>query len=122
MRDQSAGLQGVDVDLRFRIELAGVNRSLQAANVHCGIVLFEDIIETTLRKTPVQRHLTALEPFDGDTATRLLALVAGTGRLAGSRTNAAADAFSVLPGTWIIGQLIELHVSLPCFSRGRNDA
>ena len=103
MRTPSRGLgnhagadQRRDVDRLLGVELASINGGLQTAKVHLDILLAEDVGETALRKTAVDRHLATFKAVDGHAGTRLLALVTATRRLAGSRTDAATDTLAVL--------------------------
>src|SRR6266404_5504873 len=73
----------------------------------------ENIVEAALRQAPVDRHLAALEAFDAHAGTRGLALAAAAGGLALARTNAAADAHALLARAGIVGDIAELHRSLP---------
>src|SRR6185503_14417616 len=94
---QACALQRVMVERALDIELACVDRLLDRADVHFGIIAGEDVVEAALRQPHVERHLTAFEAGDADTRARLGALLAATGGLAEPRTDAAAHAHASLP-------------------------
>ena len=78
-------------------ECNGIDRrtileAVQASDVHLGKGLCPDVLEAALRKTTVERHLTALKAA-ADTAagTGLLPLHAARRSLAHTRADAAAD-------------------------------
>ena len=108
-----AGTQkGGGINRLLGVELASINRGLQAAEVHLDILLAEDVGEATLRQTAMDRHLAALEAVDRHAGTCLLTLVTATRRLAGTRTDAASNALAVLGSTRIITDFVEFHHSL----------
>src|SRR5882724_11003426 len=90
---QHAGLdQRSNIYTRGRIELAGIDRRLDAAQVDLIVPFGERrVAKSALGQTPVERHLAALETLDADTGTRGLALAAAAAGLAGTGANAATD-------------------------------
>src|SRR3546814_4100007 len=80
------------IDRSLGVELLGVERLLDRAKVHLGIILGEDVVEAALRQPHVERHLAALEAGDRDALTALLALLAAPAGLALARADAASDA------------------------------
>src|ERR1039457_2004154 len=90
-RDQAVHREGIAFQL------------FQILEVDDRVLLFENISETALRQTAVQRHLAAFESAHNAVArdgTR--ALVAAGRRLAPAGTHTAADALFpvLLPGRW----------------------
>src|SRR3546814_17655956 len=79
------------IDRALGVELLGVERLLDRAKVHLGIILGEDVVEAALRQPHVERHLAALEAGDRDALTALLALLAAPAGLALARADAASD-------------------------------
>src|SRR5215470_15037894 len=79
---QDAGLdQRIDIDRGLGVELAGVDRLLQAAEIDLVELLAERLVEAALGQPAVQRHLAALKALHGDAGARLLALDAAPGGL-----------------------------------------
>src|SRR5208282_6532893 len=92
--DQSRGIDG-----RRRIELAGVDRLLQAPEIDLVEPARERrIFEPALGQAAMQRHLAALKPLDAHAGARGLALTAAAAGLALAGTDAAADALAGLAG------------------------
>src|ERR1700688_3011648 len=89
--DHTGGFQGNSVDRRLGVELAGIDRLLNAAEADLIIVLGKDVVEAALGQAAVERHLPALETFDGHPGARLLSLDAAPGGLALARADAATD-------------------------------
>jgi hypothetical protein len=107
------------VDRCLGVELAGVDRLLDRAEIHLGIILGEDVVEAALRDPHVERHLAALEAEDGHAGAALLALLAAAGGLAEPGADAAADADARLAGALIVARslsFMSLH-SLSLLSR-----
>src|SRR5512147_3252859 len=98
------------VERALGIELAGIDRLLDEAEVHLGIVLGEDVVEAALRDAHVERHLAAFEPGDRHAGTRLGALLAAARGLALARADATADAHAALAGALIVTEIVEFHV------------
>src|SRR5678816_4954140 len=73
---QARALQRLMVERALDIELSGIDRLLDRADVHLGIVLGEDVVEAALRQPHVERHLAAFEAVDADARAALLALLA----------------------------------------------
>src|SRR5438034_9212164 len=65
----------------------------------------------------MQRHLASFETLDAHARTRGLALAAAAGLLALARTDAAADAHTLLARAGVVGDIAELHRPSPCFLR-----
>src|SRR5215207_9441666 len=89
---KASHLQRVMVERALGVELAGIDRLLDRADVHLGIILGEDVVEAALRQPHVQRHLAAFETEDRHARTAGLALLATAGGLALARADAAPDA------------------------------
>ena len=101
--DETCLLQRCCVHRLLGIEAPGIDGRLQAAQVHHLEGLGKDVVvEATLGQAPMQRHLATLEALDGNTGTRLLALMAVTGGLALAGTDPAPDALAALGGTLIV--------------------
>src|SRR4029077_18322206 len=89
--------QGRGVDLAGRVERAGIDCFLDAAEIDLIELDREHrVLEAALRQAAVQRHLTALKPFDAHAGARGLALAAAAAGLALAGTDAAADALARL--------------------------
>jgi hypothetical protein len=74
----------------------GLAQRGQAVEVHDVIFLAENVGESALRNTAVERHLAAFKSADQARAgARPLAFVAAGGGLAHARTHAASDALLV---------------------------
>ena len=108
-RARPARLQRVMVERALDIELAGIDRLLDRADVHLGIVLGEDVVEAALRQPHVERHLAALEAGDRHARARLGALLAAPGGLAEARADAAADAHAALARALVVPEFVEFH-------------
>src|SRR6476469_9406231 len=106
---EAGGLERVMVERALAIELAGIDRLLDRADVHFGEVLGEDVVEAALRQPHVERHLTAFEAGDADTRACLGALLATAGGLAEAGTDTAADADAALARALVILEFVELH-------------
>src|SRR6476661_5134369 len=113
---EAGGLERVMVERALAIELAGIDRLLDRADVHFGEVFGEDVVEAALRQPHVERHLAALEAGDADARARLGALLAAAGGLAESRADAAADAHAALPRALVIPEFVEFHVPALAFA------
>src|SRR5688500_13670339 len=98
------------IDHALGLELASVERLLDRAEVHLGIILGEDVVEAALRQPHVERHLAALEAGDRYARARLGALLAAAGGLAEAGADAATDADAGLAGTIIVPEIVEFHV------------
>src|SRR5579884_3216995 len=72
---EAGGLERAMVECALDVELAGVDRLLDRADVHLGIVAREDVVEAALRQPHVERHLAALEAVEADARARLGALL-----------------------------------------------
>src|SRR5436190_5210456 len=106
---EAGGLERAMVERALDVELAGIDRLLDRADVHLGIVAGEDVVEAALRQPHVERHLAALEAGDRHARARLGALLAATGGLAEPRADAAADADPALTGTLVVTKFVEFH-------------
>src|SRR3546814_2738593 len=98
------------IDRALGVELLGVERLLDRAKVHLGIILGEDVVEAALRQPHVERHLAALEAGDRDALTALLALLAAPAGLALARADAASDADFPVAGTFVVTDVVQFHV------------
>src|SRR3954453_17628716 len=92
--DDAGSLQSSRIDRCLRVQLAGIDGSLDACERYDDIVGCEDVGEATLRQATVEGHLTAFEAFNGNTRTGLLTLYTTTTGLAGARANTAAEALA----------------------------
>src|SRR5215470_7399250 len=70
--------QGLDVDRVVAVEHPTVDRRLDAIEIHHIELECENVVETALRQSPMQRHLPTLESLDAYTGARSLALAATT--------------------------------------------
>src|SRR5205085_2191138 len=76
------------LDQRFRVhgfldvDQLGIDRLLQAVEIDLGIFDAEDVVESALGQTAMQRHLAALKALDAHARTRGLALAAAAGLFA----------------------------------------
>src|SRR5207244_1914391 len=105
--------QGLGIHGRAGVELAGVDRALNAAEIDFVELLGEwRVFEAALRQPAMERHLAALEPFDAHARAGGLALAAATGRLAGAGADAAAEAVTFLAGAWTVGEFVKFHCRL----------
>src|SRR3546814_8447386 len=98
------------IDRALGVELLGVERLLDRAKVHLGIILGEDVVEAALRQPHVERHLAALEAGDRDALTALLALLAAPAGLALARADAASDADFPVAGTFVVTDVVPFSV------------
>src|SRR5262245_12801493 len=116
---QDAGLdQDLGIDRGLGVELAGVDRGLQAAEVDLAELLAERLVETARGQAPMQRHLAAFAAFHRDARARLLARDATPGGLALAGADAAADAAARLAGARAVGDFGKLHRTvLVCVTR-----
>src|SRR4029077_9633376 len=74
---QQPGLDhGGGVNGGFRVELAGIDRLLNASEVDLVQPERKRLVEAALRQPPVQRHLATFEPLDAHARARGLALAA----------------------------------------------
>src|SRR5262245_28797651 len=113
---QRTGLhQRLGVDDALGVELAGVDRALDAVEIDLNQVEREDIVEAALRQTAVQRHLAAFKALDAHARTRGLALAAAAGLLALAGADAAADAHALLARAGVVGEIGEFHRLYPYF-------
>src|ERR1700683_1537354 len=111
--DNAGFHQRLGIDGAAGIERLGVDRPLDAIEVDLGEFEPEDIVEATLRQPPMQRHLTAFEALDPHARARGLALAAPARGLALAGADATADAHALLARAGIVGDIAELHRSLP---------
>ena len=79
-----------------RIELAGVDRLLDAAEIDFVVIRARRVAEAALGQTAMQRHLAAFKALDRDAGARLLALDAASAGLALAGADTAADAHALL--------------------------
>src|SRR5581483_248944 len=104
---------GGGIDRLAGVELVGVDRLLQVAEIDHLPSLLVRRPEAALGQTAVERHLAALEAVDADAGAGLLSLDAAARGLALARADAAADAHAALPRAGIVGDLVEFHRSIP---------
>ena len=109
LRDDARRKQRVERHRRLGVELAGVDRLLNAAEIDLIVVDRERIVEAALGQAAMQRHLAALEALDRDAGARLLTLDAAAAGLALAGADAAADAHAVLACARIVGKFVEFH-------------
>ena len=114
--EKAGGLERVMVERTLRLELAGVDRLLDRADVHLRIVAGEDVVEAALRQPHVERHLAALEAGNADARARLRALLSATRGLAEARADATAHAHAALPGALVVTKFVEFHVPALAFA------
>src|SRR5207249_4047787 len=88
--------QDFSIDDAAGIELAGIDRALNAVKIDLNQIEREDVVEAALWQAPVQRHLAAFKALDPHTRARGLALAATTGLLALARADAAPDPHPLL--------------------------
>jgi hypothetical protein len=121
--DDAGRKQRLDRHRRAGVELAGVERLLNAPEIDFVVVGRKRIVESALRQAPMQRHLTALEALDRHAGARLLALDAAAGRLALARADAAPDRtrFLLAPGLSVISLSFMAASSLPVDGFGVDD-
>src|SRR6185312_1852064 len=109
--DHAGSLQRQEVDVRQR-------QSREIRQTHFRDIELRSRHETALGQAPLKRHLAAFEADLVKAArTRLLALVAATGRLAEPRADAASDATPRLLAAPCGLDRIETHQRLRKFIR-----
>ena len=95
----AALLEHADLHKSLHVYLGAVLKAVEAAHVYRDYLFGEDIVEATLRDTPLQGHLAALKAWAHTVAGPcLLALMALAGGLAVAGAVAAANALRVLCG------------------------
>src|SRR6202163_1485578 len=105
--------QRFGVDGALGVEQLGVDRLLDAVEIDLGKFEPENIVEAALRQPPMQRHLAAFKTLDAHAGTRGLALAAAARGLALAGADATADPHALLARAGIVGDIAELHRSLP---------
>src|SRR5919107_87353 len=80
--DHTGSNQRLDRDGSARVELAGLDGLLNAADIDLVQLDRVRLVEAALGQTTMQRHLTAFEALDGHARTGRLTLDAATARLA----------------------------------------
>ncbi len=114
---QQAGLhQRFRVDNRLGVELLRVDGFLKAVEIDLAQFHAENVVEAALRQPAMQRHLAAFKALDAHARTRGLALAAAACLLALAGANATANPHALLARAGVVGDLGELHRSLPYFS------
>src|SRR5438445_5177512 len=107
------------LDQRFRVhgfldvDQLGIDGLLDPIQIDLREFDPEDVVEAALGQTAMQRHLAAFKALDADARTRGLALAAAARGLALAGTDAAADAHALLARAGVVGDIAELHRSLP---------
>ncbi|CUX09749.1 hypothetical protein AGR4C_Cc120038 [Agrobacterium tumefaciens str. Kerr 14] len=107
--DDAGSLESCSIDRCGSVKLLGVDGGLNAAERYDNIFGSEDVVETALRQTTVDWHLTAFKTVDGDARTSLLTLHTATTGLALARTDTATYADTVLGGAFVVSDFIEFH-------------
>ena len=97
------------IDRRVRIQRSRVDRLLDRAQVHLGIVLGVDVVEAALRDPHVERHLAAFETVDGDALAAALALLAAPAGLALAGTDTTADPHPAVTGAFVVADVVQFH-------------
>jgi hypothetical protein len=98
------------IDRAFAVEAFAVEELLDHAQVHFRIVGTERVVETTFRKTHVERHLAAFKSVDRNTGTGFLAFLATSAGFAFARANAPANTHARLARAFIVFKFVEFHV------------
>src|SRR5690349_3863942 len=99
------------VERSLAAEPPGIQRLLQAAQIHHIVFLAEDlVVEAAFWQPAVQRGLAAFKTVERDTAARGLALAAAAGGLTLARADAAAHPLCPVMRSRIVSDLIELHI------------
>src|SRR5476651_940595 len=111
--DRAGFHQRFGVDGALGIERLGIDRPLNPVEIDFGEFEPENIGEAALGQTPMQRHLAAFKALDAHAGARGLALAAAAGGLALAGANATADPHALLARAGIVGDIAELHRSLP---------
>src|ERR1700737_46538 len=111
--DNAGFHQRFGVDGARGVEQLGVDRVLNAIEIDFGKFEPENIVEAALRQPPMDRHLAALKALDAHAGARGLALAAAARGLALAGADATADPHALLAGAGIVGDIAELHRSLP---------
>src|SRR3984885_1777526 len=105
-----AGLhKALDRDRFGCAELAGVDRLLNAPQVHLVVLKLCGWGEAALGQAAMQRHLATFEALDADARASRLAFAATSGLLALSRTDAAPHADARLRRSRVVSYFVELH-------------
>ena len=120
-RDDAGLYQCCAIDGRGGVELAGVDRLLQAVEIDLDEILRERIVEAALGQAAIDRHLAALETVDGTPVRDLLTLYATAAGLALARADAAADAHARLAGTGVVAQIVQFHLIFVLLARRSAD-
>src|SRR5262245_59165546 len=107
--DNSCGNQRIRIDRLGRIQAAGIDCQLQAAEIDLVPRLAVELVEAALRQAPMQRHLSALEAAEPGSRPRGLAFAAASAGLASAGADAAPDAYAELARTGVVLELIEPH-------------
>src|SRR5262249_61241782 len=74
--EKAGGAQRLASDGSPRGESPGIDRRLDAAQIHHGVAPPEDVVETALGQAAVQRHLAAFIAVEGDAGAGGLTLAA----------------------------------------------
>jgi hypothetical protein len=109
-RLSTPAFQGRGIDRRAGIELAGIDRRLDALEIDFVQPERErGVLEAALGKTTVERHLAAFEALDPHARARGLALAAAAAGLAGTGADAATDARALLARPRAVGEFVQFH-------------
>ena len=100
------------------IQLASIDSGLQAGQVDLVEGQPVRLGETALRQAAIDWHLTTFEAQLRTTRTRAMALVTAASRLALAGTNASANTRTLLAGTLVVGDFVELHRSCSLAASG----
>src|ERR1700723_756123 len=102
--------QGLDRHRLGGVELARIERLLDAAEIDLVNVACGRIDEAALGQTAMQGHLAAFKALDAHAGAGRLTLAAATRLLAFAGADAAPDAGARLRGARIVGDVVEFHV------------
>src|SRR6202022_2676299 len=111
--DNAGFHQRFGVDGAVGVEQLGIDRPLNAIEIDLGKFEPENIGEAALRQAPMYRHLAAFEALDAHAGARGLTLAAAARGLALAGADVTADAHALLARAGGVGDIAELHRSLP---------
>src|SRR5699024_5648121 len=110
----AVGLHDASLNERCFVDNCAVFKSVEGVEIDRNDLLREDIVETSLRDSSLQRHLAAFEAgTEAVTRSCLLALVALAGRLAVAGAVASADALCLAHCARRRSEFVKLHVHTP---------
>src|ERR1700722_436852 len=109
-RADAGRAQGLDRHRLGGVELARIERLLDAAEIDLVNVACGRIDEAALGQAAMQGHLAAFKALDAHAGAGRLTLAAATRLLAFAGADAAPDAGARLRGARIVGDVVEFHV------------